>query len=350
MKAGSKILVAPLDWGLGHASRCVPIVQFLVEQGFEVIIGGSGDSLAYLQRRFPDLVSVELPSARMNYGRRGMMSIPFLFSMLRFAMNVRREHRALKRIISQYSVDYVISDNRLGLFSKMVPAYYITHQLNFDNGFLNRLSARMMKRLHRHYIYKYRYCFVPDVDGELSLSGLMSETEMNVRHLGPLSRFVATRRIVGQGDFDLLPLSGIEPQRSALEKIFIGKYSAMPDARLHIVRGVTSDVSVLDLPSNITFENNPSDDRIAELILSARRIFCRSGYSTLCDLAALGRRAVLVPTPRQPEQEYLAARFSEKFGFVSYPQDELEKLNFLEITYNTNWNYDYICNLNEILK
>ncbi|MBR5982995.1 MAG: hypothetical protein IK025_04655 [Bacteroidales bacterium] len=349
MIVGSKIFVAPLDWGLGHASRCVPIVQFLVEQGFEVIIGGSGDSLAYLHERFPKLVTIELPSAKMNYGRRGMVSLPFLFSMFRFARNIRKEHKALEKIIARYSIDYVLSDNRLGLFSDSVPSFYMTHQLNFDNGFLNRFAARMMKRLHHRYIYKYSYCFVPDAKGELSLSGILSDTEIKVRHLGPLSRFYGKVPKKIDVDFDLLLLSGIEPQRTMLENIFIEKYMSMPNSGLYIIRGVSDDAE-LSLSSNISCETNPSDDRIASLIVSARRIFCRSGYSTLCDLAALGRRAVLVPTPRQPEQEYLAARFHEKFGFVSFAQGDLSQVNFSGISYDSVWKYDYICNLNELLK
>lgn len=349
MKAGSKILVAPLDWGLGHASRCVPIVQFLVEQGFEVIIGGSVSSLCYLHKRFPGLVNVELPSAKMSYGRRGMISLPFLFSMFRFARNIRKEHKALEKIITQYSIDYVFSDNRLGLYSDIVPSFYMTHQLNFDNGFLNRLPARMMKRLHSRYINKYRCCFVPDAEGELSLSGILSDSEFETRHLGPLSRFCGKVPPKIDGDFDLLLLSGIEPQRTLLESLFIEKYSTMPTSRLHIIRGVVTGTE-LSLPSNISCESNPSDDRIASLIVSARRIFCRSGYSTLCDLAALGRRAVLVPTPRQPEQEYLADRFRDKFGFVAIAQDDLSQVNFSKISYNSVWKYDYLCTINELLK
>lgn len=349
MKVGSKILVAPLDWGLGHASRCVPVVQFLVEQGFEVVIGGSVSSLSYLHERFPGLVTIELPSAKMNYGRGGMVSIPFLFSMFRFARNIRKEHKALEKIIVEYSIDYVFSDNRLGLYSDFVPSYYMTHQLNFDNGFLNRLSARMMKRLHSRYINKYRCCFVPDAEGERSLSGILSDSEIETRHWGPLSRFYGKVPQKVDGDFDLLLLSGIEPQRTILESIFIEKYSAMPGLRLHIIRGVAAEAE-LSLPSNISCESNPSDDRIASLIVSARRIFCRSGYSTLCDLAALQRRAVLVPTPRQPEQEYLATRFREKFGFVVFSQNELQKQNFSDISYDSLWKYDYLCTINELLK
>lgn len=349
MKAGSTILVAPLDWGLGHASRCVPVVQFLVDKGYDVIIGGSGDSLEYLRSRFPELVSVQLPSAKMNYGLRGMLSLPFIVSMFRFARNIRREHSALEKLVADYSIDYVFSDNRLGLYSKSVPSYYMTHQLNFDSEFLNRTSAQMMKRLHLHYINKFRYCFVPDTEGEMSLSGSLSDSEIEVRHLGPLSRFYGKDFQIVDGNFDLLILSGIEPQRTILENIFIQKYSGSDELRLHIIRGVDSDAE-LSLPSNITYDSCPSDDRIASLILSSQRIFCRSGYSTLCDLAALGRRAVLVPTPRQPEQEYLAARFKEKFGFMVFTQKDLSQVNFSDIYYDPNWKYDYLCMLNEILK
>ncbi len=349
MKADSKILVAPLDWGLGHASRCVPIVQFLVKHGFEVIIGGSGESLAYLQKRFPSLVSVELPSAKMNYGKQGMISLPFMFSMLRFVRNISREHRVLGKLIAEESIDYVFSDNRLGLYSSHVPSFYMTHQLNFDTGFLNRFSARMMNSLHRRYMNKYRYCFVPDTGGELSLSGKMSDSEIETRHLGPLSRFYGKTAQKIDGDFDLLLLSGIEPQRTMLENIFIEKYSAMSNARLHIIRGV-ADGKELVHSANITYENAPSDDRIASLVVSAKRIFCRSGYSTLCDLAALGRRAVLVPTPRQPEQEYLAIRFHEKFGFVVIAQEDLPQVDILGLPYDSVWKYDYRCSLGELLK
>ena len=327
----------------------MPVVRFFIDNGFEVVLGGGGDSLRYLCARFPELPYVELPSARMKYGRIGMVSLPFLFSMFRFASNIRREHRALEKIIADYSIDYVFSDNRLGLYSEVVPSFYMTHQLNFDNGFLNRSAARMMKRLHLRYINKYRYCLVPDVDGEMSLSGKMSDTDLSVKHIGPLSRFYGMKVAKVDGEFDLLLLSGVEPQRTVLENIFIKKYSSMPNVRLHIVRGVADGDNLL-LPENITSENNPSDERIASLIVSAHRVFCRSGYSSLCDLAALGLRAVLVPTPKQPEQEYLAEHFKGKFGFVAYGQDELQNVDFIQISYIADWKINYSCNLNKILK
>lgn len=350
MNPGSKILVAPLDWGLGHASRCVPVIRFLLNNGMIVLLGGSGSSLAYLRRRFPELESVELPSARMQYGRGGMVSFRFLASMFCFAFNIPREHRALERIIAEHSIDYVFSDNRLGLYSNSAISFYMTHQLRFDSGYMNRFVAWLMRRLHSHYIIKYRCCFVPDAEGKLSLSGMLSKSDLKTKYLGPLSRFAGEQECNdGRGDFDLLILSGVEPQRTTLENIFIEKYSAMPGHRLHIIRGV-SGTEELDVPEFITYENDPADERIAMLVWSARRVFCRSGYSSLCDLAALGRRAVLVPTPKQPEQEYLAEYFSRTFGFVTCSQEKLPELNFSDISFDGNWNYNYFCNLNEILK
>lgn len=386
MKAGDKILVAPLDWGLGHASRCVPIINFLLEQKLEVIIGGSGSSLEFLKQRFPSLTFVEFPSAKLTYGKKGMVSLPFFLSMCKFASNVRKEHSALEKIVREYAIDYVFSDNRLGLYTKSATTYYMTHQFNFDNGFLNRFSASVMKKLHRHYINKYDFCCVPDVAGKQSLSGILSETDLKVIHLGPLSRFneqfgpcaIATstyfdllrlcspqvaqdkspselgercgRSAPVSGEADLLILSGIEPQRSILEKIFIDKYSAMPDRRLIIVRGIVGSEAGLVVPPNVSYENNPDDSIIANLILSADMIFCRSGYSTLCDLAALKRRAVLIPTPRQPEQEYLAMRFSREFDFPAFQQKQLADIVFSEIIYKHEWDCENTCNLNILLE
>ena len=181
------------------------------------------------------------------------------------------------------------------------------------------------------------------------LSGKMSDTDLSVKHIGPLSRFYGMEVAKVDGRFDLLLLSGVEPQRTLLENIFIEKYSSIPNARLHIIRCV-SCVDEISLPENITFENNPSDERIASLIVSAHRVFCRSGYSSLCDLAALGRRAVLVPTPKQPEQEYLAEHFKCKFGFVAYTQDELQDVDFHNVVYDTCWNVNYSCSFEKFLK
>ena len=292
-----------------------------------------------------------------------MVSMPFFFSMCKFACNVKREHRALEKIVREYAIDYVFSDNRLGLYTKLATTIYMTHQFNFDNGFLNRFSASIMKKLHRHYINKYDFCCVPDGTGEKSLSGILSETDLKVMHLGPLSRFeeqLCSDSIISltersrSGDcsresYDLLILSGIEPQRSILEKIFIDKYAKLPSPKLIIVRGLVGEDCALEVPDNILYENCPSDCRLAELIISANRIFCRSGYSTLCDLAALKRRAVLIPTPKQPEQEYLAQRFKSEFGFQSFSQSDLPFVDFSQVTYESDWNYDFYCNLKGLM-
>ncbi len=350
MKAGDKILVAPLDWGLGHASRCVPIIEFLLQQNIEVIIGGGGESLLYLRNRFPQLTFVVLPTAKIEYGQKGMISLKFLSSMMRFARNIRQEHKTLEEIVNAHGINYVFSDNRLGLYSATAKTFYMTHQLNFDNGFLNPISAFFMKRLHRYYINRYDCCCVPDVKGEFSLSGILSQSEIPVKHLVPLSRFANKEFQIIDDDFDLLILSGVEPQRTIFENIMLEKYRQNASRKLIIVRGRAANDESLLLPENISYENNPTDNLLASLILSARVIFCRSGYSTLCDLAALKRRAVLVPTPKQPEQEYLAQYFNVKYKFPICKQEVLR--DFVldnEIVLRKVWNYDFVSNIGEIM-
>ncbi|MCF0206729.1 MAG: hypothetical protein HUK15_04810, partial [Bacteroidales bacterium] len=173
------------------------------------------------------------------------------------------------------------------------------------------------------------------------------KTELSPIHLGPLSRFYGQQFHAESADFDLLILSGIEPQRSILEQIFIQKYSSST-RKLIIIRGFDISADQSGKYDNISFVTNPNDNEFANLALSASRIFCRSGYSTVCDLAALKRRAILIPTPKQPEQEYLAVHLNKNFGFPYITQKDLEKNNFQEINYETQWNFDYICNFNNI--
>lgn len=346
MIKGDKILLCPLDWGIGHASRCVPLIEHFLNIGCDVIIGGGGNSLKYLKQRFPSLTFVDMPTTIIRYGKKGMISLPFYASMLRFVFNVRAEHKACDRIVREYGIKYVFSDNRLGLFTKHAETFYMTHQLNFDNGFLGKCSAKIMKFLHLHYISEFNHCCVPDAENEGSLSGILSQTELkNIIHLGPLSRLAkfSSMNIKGS-DADLLIISGAEPQRSILEQNFVYKYSK-DERQLVIVRG-NVNACLENQVGNIQYIDNPSDEELASLILSSKRIFCRSGYSTLCDLAVLNRRAVLIPTPRQPEQEYLADYFNKKFDFPVLAQNNIANADFSKFDYDSMWNYNYICNLN----
>lgn len=316
-----KILIAPLNWGLGHATRCVPLILQYVQQGHEVVLAGDGDSLIYLYRYFPSLRMMELASLNIQYSK-GSSQVwamcKMLPRLLRFAV---QDHAKLKQIVQAEHFDLIISDNRFGLYNAAVRSVYITHQLHIALPHRLQWLEPVAQWLHRCIYKHYDEVWVPDyAESSASLSGKLSHpsTSSSVRYINPLSRFqgiVLTEErptLFTKGAFTLCLLSGPEPQRSLLESHLMDTLTG----NVLIVRGL-----IHRPPTTSTLHPRPNtsiilvpylDDRsLAHHILGAQTIICRSGYSTIMDLAALKAldKALFIPTPGQPEQEYLADYF-----------------------------------------
>ena len=344
MKTPKTILVSPLDWGLGHSTRLIFIIDFLINKNYRVLIGGSGSSLKYLENYYPELESVHIPSARIKYGKKSAIGFAFSPSLFRFIKGIVREHIALSKIIKKYDIDIVISDNRLGLYSSKLKTIYITHQLNVFTGNQTKVSDRIVSTFHKYFFNKFDVCLIPDNNGEHSLSGDLSNVAINKKlfHIGPISRFYKQERNVrAEITNDILVLiSGPEPQRTLFENIIVEKLSAI-NMKSVVVRGqIAGKTNKEYQKENIQFFNSPSDEQMFNLINESRLIICRSGYSTLMDLAVLKRKAILVSTPGQPEQEYLAKYFTQKFGFKNIAQSDFHNLNLEEEGFTDDWNYD----------
>ena len=136
-----KILIAPLNWGLGHAARCVPLIRNYLSKGNEVVLGGDGDSLLLLRRTFPDLRVVDLPSLELRYDDPQQRSfywraIPLL---IRFTL---ADRYYLRQVLAREKFDMVISDNRFGLFSRDVHSVYIEGMLKCGYPIM-RISVRV---------------------------------------------------------------------------------------------------------------------------------------------------------------------------------------------------------------
>ena len=209
------ILVAPLNWGLGHATRCIPIIRALEINGFTPILASDGNAFKMLQKEFPHLTHLELPSYKIEYPENGqdfkwkmLKSLPDLFRA------ILEEKQIVKQWVKEYNLIGIISDNRLGVFSKKVHSVFITHQLNVLTGSTTLISSK----LHRKIIDKYHECWVPDFEDKPNLSGKLGHLKKQhpkVKYIGPLSRF--EKSIVAK-KYDLLVLlSGPEPQRGMLE-------------------------------------------------------------------------------------------------------------------------------------
>ncbi len=314
-----KILIAPLNWGLGHATRCIPIIRQYLDQGDEVVLGGDGDSLLLLHRAFPELRIINLPSLKLCYDKDAKQrkfywrSIPIL---LRSAI---ADHYYLRQTLAIEQFDLVISDNRFGFFSKDVRCVYITHQLYPILPKRLFLFQPLVRWLHARVYNRYDEVWVPDYeDTKDNLSGDLSHGghfDKRAKYIGPLSRFsLCTSEKIQAGCrinhySTVAILSGLEPQRTIFEQQILHRFSISTDSLL-LVRGKVSEPQTTIQKNNITIVPSLNDSEMVIAMTNAQKIIARSGYSTIMDLEALGllSKAELHPTPGQSEQEYLAQR------------------------------------------
>lgn len=311
-----RILVAPLNWGLGHAARCIPIIHELLEQGHEVIIAADGYPLELLQQEFPYLTTILLESAPIKYSYKNTQVGAMVRAIPSLIKGIFMEHEELKDIINEYGVNLVISDNRFGLWSKNIPCVYISHQLMIKMPHLLKRFEPIIWRIHRFIIHRYNECWIPD-EAENGLSGDLAHKyplPKNAKFIGILSRFSYVEAAKVDITYDVLcVLSGPEPQRGIWENELTELYHN-ENQKVLIVRGMPQHPQDVDQLDNITYVSHLPTPELKAHLLSAKEIICRSGYSSLMDLKVLGRTASLVPTPGQTEQEYLAElHFNNKF-------------------------------------
>ncbi|UQD55310.1 glycosyltransferase [Flavobacterium sp. K5-23] len=312
------ILIAPLNWGLGHATRCIPIIKELEKNNFIPILASDGAALELLQQEFPHLKTLELPSYRIEYAKNGRnFKWKMLQNIPKIAIAIWKERKLIEEWVNQYKIDGIISDNRLGVFNKSVPTVYITHQLNVLSG----ASSIFSSQIHQHFIKKHKVCWVPDMEGFNNLAGILSRPKkksFEVNYIGPLSRMQKKQLPIV---FDLMIiLSGPEPQREILQEkliIELQKYKG----KVVFVKGLMEKFQKKEELNNITFYNFMNSELLEKTINESAIILCRSGYTSIMDLAKLEKKAFFIPTPGQNEQEYLAEKL-QKEGFVPYSTQE----------------------------
>ena len=323
-----RVLFAPLNWGLGHAVRSIPVLKALSASGFEIILAGNGFSLEFLRREFPGWQYLVLPSFEMRYSGGNSQVISVLKTLPKIIIASWKEHRRLRHLIKEWNIDIVISDNRFGLFSKNCISVYITHQLTIPMPAGFRFLMPVIRKLHRMIISKYTYCWIPDEPGISNLSGNLSHNQIlpkNARFIGILSRFQReTFSIETEKQYDFLfILSGVEPQRTILEEKIISLFRENPACKAMLVRGISVEKEPVECVEQLTIINQASEKELKSLLKTSEVVVCRSGYTSVMELASISKRAVLIPTPGQPEQEYLAEYLSSYPLFSCIKQDEL---------------------------
>jgi len=323
-KPGHKpvILLAPLDWGLGHATRSIPVIKGLLLHGCEVIIAAGGQGGSLLENEFPKLRFLHLRGYHIHYSRKGsLMPLILLLQFPKILFSIYHEYAWLKKVIKKYAVDAVISDSRPGMHHSSVPCIYMVHQLIIKTG--NHFTEWLLQKFHYRFINKFHECWVPDAAGEFNLAGELSHPvllpKVPVKYIGPLSRF---ERSVEVKKYDLLViLSGPEPQRTVFEKILLNDLQTF-SGKVLLVRGLPSNstVSLQSAPS-LEIQNHLPTMELNRAILQSELIISRCGYSTVMDLVKLKKKAILVPTPGQTEQEHLAGYLLRQNLFFCTSQD-----------------------------
>lgn len=318
-----RILVAPLNWGLGHATRCIPLIQTLESLGAEVILASDGIALHLLKAEFPHLKTVRLPGYRIRYFTKNM-TLNILRQLPRILFAIKSEQWETERIVREHRIQGVISDNRYGCFSRHIPNIILTHQLNLKVP--NPFFAWAANRLLRRALAKFQEVWAPDTQHPPTLSATLSHPApgvKNLQYIGLLSRAAPNPDVV-EKDYDVaVVLSGPEPQRSHLEQLLLEQAMLLP-RKFIFIQGKTKTKThhfVADHIEQVSYLTTPE---LNAVVTASDIVICRSGYSSLMDLAANGKRAVLIPTPGQTEQEYLAECLAQQNHFVVQNQDSID--------------------------
>jgi hypothetical protein len=327
LRKPQNILICPLEWGLGHAARMIPVASRLMESD-KVFVGAGHLHLDLFRSELKGAEYIHFPGFRPRYSRHLPQYLAMLLKTPLLLYHIISEHIRLRKIISKYSIDIVISDNRFGLWNSSIKTVYFTHILRIPLPRALKPLEQLGVLLHRLIINRYSFCFIPDLPGDLNLSGRLShglKLPANARYAGILSRFSTSHKPSGHFGFRhfTVILSGPEPQRSILRSRLIDALKEK-DHFTVILEGRPDEASEPEQNGRFIHYSHIESAGFAELVKTSDCIISRSGYTTIMDLVTLGCSALLIPTPGQTEQEYLAEYLRACGWFSTISQEQID--------------------------
>ena len=321
-----RLLIAPLDWGLGHTARSVPIIRWLRLSGHHVVFAGNEWQRAFIDSSIAGIETIHINGYDVRYGtQKGWEKAALIAQIPRLQKAIKAEHAWLQKAAAEIRPDAIISDNRYGLWHTGIPSVIITHQLQVQTG-AGSIITRAIQKAHYRYLQHFGAVWVPDVAASPGLAGALSHCPSlpaNTTYIGLLSQFEAPAATVA-GNHLLVLLSGPEPQRSLLADVLLQQLRHYA-GKVVFVAGSYSAAQPHGLPEHMEYHATATGARLEAFIRDASLVVCRSGYSTLMDLVRLRKKALLIPTPGQTEQIYLAKSL-QKRGIYPYAQQHGLKL------------------------
>ena len=314
MERKRRILVAPLDWGLGHATRCIPVINALLKRNAEVIIASSGSAATLLKKEFPALNHYTLPAYNPRYPVNGNMVWGMAWQLPGFIKTIYAEHARINELVEAEKIDVLISDNRYGCYSPRAKSIFIGHQLHILMPQSHKWMEPTVNRFNHRQIKNFDECWIPAPDNSLLGDLLPENLPKHCRFIGYLSR---CKKQTAENKYAVLAIaSGPDPQRTALVNMLRLQMKASGLMSL-LVRGEVEDEEKTEEIDNYFEVNYLTTDRLNTAIAESDIVIARPGYSTVMDLGKLGKKAIFIPTPGQTEQTYLAAQLMSK-GIAFY--------------------------------
>lgn len=351
------ILISPLNWGLGHATRCIPLIKILKNSNCRIIICGNGDSLKLLKQEFSELEFIELKSYKIFYSKSSWHFLLRLFVQVpKFLFSMYIDYLAAKKICTKYKPDIIFSDNRYGFYNKNTVNIIISHQIKPIVPNCIKYLKNIVNFIIHKCLQKFDEVWIPDFEDSNNLSGKLSHhinTKLNIKYCGPLSRF--DNKLANEANgLPLAIVSGPEPQRTILQNLLF-RFFEHYKIKAIIIGGVPSKNENYK-NSYVTFYSHLKSKDLCNLIIEAPYIISRSGYSSIMDYFILNKKAILIPTANQSEQIYLANYHSVKKTFLSAEENlksikaAVSQIDNFDISQNT-YNNEYLIKcINEVLK
>jgi len=324
------VFVSPLNWGLGHASRDIPIIRELLRNGNEVTIGTSGNALAFLKKECPEcnfIIFEDYPIPENN----GLIFLPaYTAHIPRLIKGYISERKRAEKIFSENKFDLIISDSRMGVYSAKIPSIQINHQLHQSLPLIAWPVELIGVCVQADAFKKFDKIIVPDnPPTKNALAGKLSQSfvpvgDDRIYYCGILA---SVRKEHVQKDIDyLIVISGMEPQRTVFERILIPQIPRIPGKKVVLLGKPSTDrIGMLD-DGTLTYSYVSGEEK-SSLMSRAKFIISRSGYTTMMDIAEAGLGSgLLIPTPGQWEQEYLSRYYHNAGWFLSRSQFGLDLL------------------------
>lgn len=314
-----KVLICPLNWGLGHATRCIPIAHEFQRQGYTVDFASDGGPLDLLRLEFPMARFHELPGYSITYPTNNII-LNVGRRMMALLSAVREEHKVIKQIVAREEYDILVSDNRFGCYTSDTYNIFISHQINILTP--GSVLDPAVNTFNHRYIRRYHECWIPDFAEPPGLGGRLSHDHplTHARYIGAISRMKKYELPVKYKFVAVI--SGPEPQRSNLEILLRQQLSGLPFPTA-LVSGVVSPKATTKNMGQMEHFPHLTSESLNKLMVQSEIIVCRGGYTTIMDLVALGKKAICIPTPGQTEQEYLTKIYDLNGYLLRQVQNEI---------------------------